>query len=316
MKKISIYNEYHGDLDIRIICEWTEHFDGKKSLRIRGELIPETIKALQEREFDKLILEAGNWHDLKFNVDLIERVKFLHLGSGECNWEELGKLKNLESMYVGGWFKTKFDFKKFKKLKTLETYWNDGYENFYALPKLETLKLIGWKGDARDFSSLKSLKHIRFVNSRQIENLDGLGQCKELTYLDIYSSTKLVDCSDLTKCEKLKYLRLESCKKLTNIDFLEKMDLEELGLFTKSTIPSLSHIKKMKNLKVFAFGGGTKLADGDLSVLLNFKELGYIRIQNAKNFNPPLKEISSELKVQLMKNSESYIPFEVEGMCI
>ena len=80
----------------------------------------------------------------------------------------------------------------------------------------------------------------------------------------------------------LKALRIENCAKIKDFSVLEKLEnLELLDLSGSNEIPSLSFIRKLKNLKVFVFS--VNVLDGDLTPC---KDLSYAAcVRGRKHYN-------------------------------
>lgn len=106
---------------------------------------------------------------------------------------------------------------------------------------------------------------------------------KKLQCLYLYYNRSLSDISALEGVkDSLKALRIENCAKIKDFSVLEKLEnLELLDLSGSNEIPSLSFIRKLKNLKMFVFS--VNVLDGDLTPC---KDLSYAAcVRGRKHYN-------------------------------
>ncbi len=124
-------------------------------------------------------------------------------------------------------------------------------------------------------------------------------QCLYLHY-----NRSLKDISALSKVKKtLKALRIENCSKIEDFSVLAELEnLELLELSGSNTLPSLSFIKSMKNLKTFVFN--MNVEDGDLTPCLN---LSYVYSEkNRKNYNLKDKDLPKNAYVRGNEDIEEW----------
>ena len=130
--------------------------------------------------------------------------------------------------------------------------------NFYEEENLEKL------------SKLEKLDSIKFIFSK-LKSLKGCEKLNNLQCLYLYDNRHLADISSLKFLKhSLKALRIENCGKIQDFSVLEELEeLELLELWGSNKIPSLSFVKKMKNLKTFIFN--VDVMDGNLYPCLDLQ---------------------------------------------
>ena len=171
------------------------------------------------------------------------------------------------------------------KLPTLEYICIDDcfIENLSEARELKSVQVNCYcKENLQELSSLKKLDTLDLTRSK-IKSLDGCQQMKKLQCLYLYDNRSLSDISELEGVKNsLKALRIENCAKIKDFSVLEKFEnLELLDLSGSNEIPSLSFIRKLKNLKMFVFS--VNVLDGDLT---SCEDLSYAAcVRGRKHYN-------------------------------
>ena len=302
-----------------------------KSLVIMVGVSDEIIERVLRFDYDRLKIDFGDWNDLSFLHGNEKKIKKLFIGSENCDWSVINEFYNLEELVIGGWLKTKLSFTKFTKLKVLDTYWNEGYTNdIYDLPMLEKLSITGGNFiSLKNFATYKSLKELEIVDSYKLESCDGICELKKLEKISFYGMRKLNDVNALGKlanlemlilkgCNSLNHLRglgesnsirrlfLERCKKLEGYDFLKGRISKTLKILwlIDLKIGSLRVLSELSNLTHLNLTG-SKVVDGDLTILFNLKELKSVMLKNSRNFHPSAKEVEAFLELKKIINHKS-----------
>ena len=95
---------------------------------------------------------------------------------------------------------------------------------------------------------IKSLK-VLDVSYQPIENLDGLGSCKQLSEIILSSCDKLINVDGLNSCGKIKKIIMRSCYSLENVDGLANcVHLESLDLDTNKILQNVDGIANCDKL--------------------------------------------------------------------
>ena len=225
---------------------------------------------LSFREFSKLKKRRSGNLEKEYDISPLYNLKNIR-GLSIINNEEpfiipkmkldLSKLPTLEYICIDDCF-----IENLSEAKNLRSAW----VNYYH------------KEDFQELSSLEKMDTLDLTSSK-IKSLDGCQQIKKLQCLYLYYNRSLSDISALEGVkDSLKALRIESCAKIKDFSVLEKLEnLELLDLSGSNEIPSLSFIRKLKNLKVFVFS--VNVLDGDIT---SCKDLSYAAcVRGRKHYN-------------------------------
>lgn len=103
------------------------------------------------------------------------------------------------------------------------------------------------------------------MSKSNIKSLKGCEQLPKLQCLYLYDNDELSDISFLKNVKNtLKALRICNCNQIEDFSVLEELEnLELLELTGTNNIPSLSFIKKLKQLRTFFFS--VNVLDNDLT---------------------------------------------------
>lgn len=231
-----------------------------------------------------------------FGIPLKEYAVYFSKGKHKKIYDlsSLYTLKHLKSLSMGentpDFVKVKVhvDLSQIPSLEKLSTQY-EYVKNIDSLKKLKTLGLNNVKlpdlhglfyGDELDTLD---------IGFSSIESLDGIETAPKMQYVKLLYNRKLKDINALGKVKNtLKTLRIENCPKIENFSVLAELEnLELLEIYGSNTLPSLSFIKSMKNLKTFVFN--VNVEDGDLSPCLN---LSYVYSEkNRKHYNLKDKDL-------------------------
>jgi hypothetical protein len=86
-------------------------------------------------------------------------------------------------------------------------------------------------------------------------------------------------------------LTFEGCRKVENIDAVSQLaSLEVLNFSENANIASLNRIESLQNLKELYFWGSTKIADGDLHLLMSKTGLKRLAFANRRHYTHKSKD--------------------------
>ncbi|MGI8878963.1 MAG: hypothetical protein ACR2KJ_00295 [Jatrophihabitans sp.] len=110
---------------------------------------------------------------------------------------------------------------------------------------------------------------------------------------------RLDDLASLSSIEpRLRELRFETCGAIANLgDIAHQTNLRELWLANCGPINSLSPIGALTELGALIAYESTRIADGDLSPLLQLGNLARLRMMNRRHYRPTVAEIKAMLKI-------------------
>ena len=150
-------------------------------------------------------------------------------------------------------------------------------------------------------NSFANLEELRITHSN-IASLLGIAELKNLISLKLYYLKNLSDISQLIYIsDTTREIEFENCPQLDGYDVLGNLsNIKKLCTIKCSSIPTLSFINGMTELKMFDFYG-TNIADGDLTPCLS---LDFVCFNNKKHHSHTLKELNPELVIR-QKQSEN-----------
>lgn len=175
------------------------------------------------------------------------------------------------------------DYSKFSSLEHLVVN-GAGHKNVCALPGLKGLTFSGKQPTGKTLVGAfqgADLEDLGVIES-PVSSLAGLEQTPKLKKITLAYNRNLEDISALEYVrDTLTELDIESCGKIKDFSVLAKLhNIENLRMIGRNTLPDLSFIRHMSNLKSFAFFMNT--ADGDLSMCL---EIPFVQIQNRRHYS-------------------------------
>jgi hypothetical protein len=207
---------------------------------------------------------------------------FLEKLSIDCAYDQdysfLSRLSNLKDLSIGGDSRVKnpIDLSALVNLEYLGLYWRKNkIKGIEKCSNISSLSLIYFKES--DLSAIKSLTNIKslMVKISPIKSLDGFAS------LDSIEKIKIVNCRNLNDINVL-----HGCSNLTSADFDLCPNLEDFEpLRGTSKLKSLSLIdcKRTKSIKfvndieldILIMGGSTDIVDGDLIPAKKIKDVRY-----------------------------------------
>jgi len=278
------------------------------SSRINGSShsLKEQVEFINRNRIEKALIIAEN---IDF-ITMCPTLKHLRIIPADSSVDEfdysplykMSQIKSLQCSTVYGFreeFSTCIDCAKINGLEDIHIA-NFGYKNFNTVETLKGLSLSNYeKRDMSEAFSSSILDTLSIFQSKII-TLEGIQKSQKMQCLYLYYNRSLQDISALKKVKRtLRALRIENCPKINDFSVLGELEnLELLELSGSNELPSLSFLKKMKNLKTFIFNMNVK--DGDLTPCL---DLSYVYSEkNRKHYNLKDTELP---KAQYVRGNET-----------
>jgi internalin A len=233
------------------------------SIMVRGD----DLSVLRSLELRGLVLNAGEVRDLSALAGLPLETLALNTPSKP---------------------RIELDFTAFPALRTLRMYWNPGFESVFSCTALESLFVFG-PPDA-DLSRFPPVRRLELSQGRKLTSTAGAP--RSLEFLGLYQQRALTELVDLPP---LTTLAIESCKQLGSIDAVAGLPLQRLKVADCGEIESLAPLRDLTELEEFFAWESTRVADGDLSVLLELPKLRAIGMQDRREYRPRVREIEAAL---------------------
>ena len=186
------------------------------------------------------------------------------------------------------------DYSHFSRLENLHICGKKGHRNLSALQGLKKLSFAQGQPVSKTLTDLDltALEDLDLCQS-PLPSLAGLENARNLKKLGISFCRQLEDISALgTLGNCLNWLDIESCGKIRDFSVLSQLhSMTHLRLYGSNTLPDLSFLAQMPDLKVFSFS--MNVADGDLRLCMN---IPYASCQNKKHYNMKDSQLPKVLK--------------------
>ncbi len=249
-----------------------------------------------ESEVDYFDIEFGNWSDLERLLEFKNKINKLSVSEELTDWSVISKFTELKKLTIDAKFKNcNIDFSKLKKLKHMQTYWNDSYDKYLKGNKtLKTLFITNYQGENMSLlGDMENLQYLELYRSRKLKSLQGIEKIKNLNFFEANGCSKLTDVSALTSLKKLKALSLSNCTKNNDYEILKQLRVID-EMYLGGELNSLKWITSIKTLTRLKFD--CKLVNGDLSFLYDMPELKHVRFNNKRNYTVKIADIQSYLE--------------------
>lgn len=177
------------------------------------------------------------------------------------------------------------DYSKINGLQYLSLDVDHSAVNYASIPELRSLHAGGFKSKSDDLNGLfcsKKLDSLQLIQCR-MKSLDGIETSNRLQCLYLFHNRSLQDISALSHVkDTLKAIRIEACPNITDFSVLKELqNLELLELSGSNTLPDLSFLNQLPNLKTFCFD--MNVEDGDLSPCLRLHYAACLK--NKRHYN-------------------------------
>jgi hypothetical protein len=259
--------------------------------------LEEHIQLVKEKKLKKAMVVAENIDFLRQCPSLEEVRVYPSFNAVDFDFSPLYDMPNLrkvicETVYgIEGDRSSCVDYTRFSSLKELIINGPKGHQNIHLVKGLTHLALENGQPVSKTLAGAfdgEELDEISLTAST-IGSLEGLEQAPKLRRLELYCNRKLEDISALKHVrETLTELDIESCGKIKDFSVLSKLHrIEKLRMVGNNTIPNLSFIQSMPNLKTFIFT--MNVEDGNLDLCLS---IPYVSVRNRKHYNHKDNELS------------------------
>lgn len=233
-------------------------------------------------------------------LNQLEGLRGLVLNAGEVSQlTNLESLRDLETLTLNTPRRPRMsvDFCAFPKLKRLGVYWNPGFESLFACQQLEDLFVFAPPDpNLEHIGALRSLRRLELSEGRRLRALCGVEQLHRLTFLGLYFQAGLESLSGIGGVTSLETLAVENCKHIGAIDDVATLSrLKRLKLANCGEIASLKPLTRLQALEEFLAWEESRVADSDLSVLLQMPKLRKVAMKNRRGYRPTVREIEEAL---------------------
>lgn len=255
------------------------------------------LKILIDKNIDELELNIGKgWRrgkqeNLQFLIYL-PNLKSLNIRDlGIESIESIHYLKELRSVDISTYCKTKIDFNQFPLLEDCFIEWRKGCDSLFECENLKTLGINNYKEESSSlFSKLINLEKLTLLNS-SIKDINGIFELKFLNYLSIGNLRNIISINGIENLQNLEILEIQKCKNIYSIsNVFELKKLKKFHLLDSGNIKTINGIEKLAELEWFIFYESTNIVDGDLSPLFKLKKLTNISFQNRKHYSNKREE--------------------------
>jgi len=189
------------------------------------------------------------------------------------------------------------DLAAFPRLTRIALYWNPGFGSLFACPRLERSFVFSPPdADLERFAELRSLRRLELSQGRRLARLRGVGRLEDLAFLGLYHQSTLEDLADVGRVGSLRELAIESCKRLRELDEISTLtQLRSLKVADCGEIAGLRPLAGLRGLETFVAWGSTKVADGDLAILLELPHLRQVAMMDRRGYSPSVAEVQAVL---------------------
>lgn len=258
-------------------------------LRSRKSL-EEHIRLVNENHIKRAMIVGENIEFLQRCLSLEEITVYPSINAVNFDFSPLYDMPNLRKLicqttYGPNEEHTSYvDYSRFSSLSELIINGPKGHKNVHLVRGLTHLALENGQPTTRTLVGAfdgEKLEELSLTEST-ISSLDGVEQANRIRRLELYYNRRLVDISALTRVrDTLKELDIENCGKIRDFSVLSTLHrLEKLRMVGNNSLPDLSFIHEMPNLKSFTLT--MNVEDGNLDMCMS---IPYVSIRNRKHFN-------------------------------
>ena len=176
---------------------------------------------------------------------------------------EAHKCKNVKTLLLDNGDKTKLDYSVFTKLENFVSWDRKGIENIWDVSGLKTLTVAGLKRNHFKIGkAMETINKLRIITT-PVDNIDFLGNCRQLTFLELKGMSKLEKMDILGTLTDLIHLRIEA-NKVRDFSFIAKLiNLQKCYLSSKSAEMKYEDFINFKDIKKLVVDGNNKALEVD-----------------------------------------------------
>lgn len=238
-----------------------------------------------------LTLNTSSLKDVS-SIHCLENLKSLSI-SGKVNKIDFTKLENLEELRINE--NSPGNYLECSWLKSLHL--SFGISNLHPLSKLRNLVELGiGTGKLASLDGLNCFPNLRalWLYDLKLENLSGISAAPQLTWLWVNGLPKLVDITEIAKLKGVLSLTIKGCSRLRDLGPLAALsELEKLDMDDGKEFTSLKPLQNLSNMRILSFWE-TRITDGDMRPLINFRKPQFIGFHNRRNYNMTLEEVKAD----------------------
>lgn len=167
------------------------------------------------------------------------------------------------------------------------------------LTRLEVLTLNSTT--LQSVAGIESLPHLNdvYLVDGRLVSLDGVDAAARLEILHLQEMKHLTSISAVARVNRLRVLRIDACKRIADLSAIGVLvQLKKLWLENLGDVPSIAFLEPLKALRYYV-AQGTRVADGDLSVLLQLPALELASFPNSKHYSAEVLEALADKRIPL-----------------
>ena len=288
-------------------------------LLVRTDSNRSVVLELDKLAVTRSTMIRNGWHALEINgefypsddISFISEWGFLRglevLHRGRVDLHPIHHLTELGRLRVCTTYPSHLDFKFFRALCDCEIEWRHHVMNISQCETLRRLVIVYGPDEVfdqvlhlsslRHFSlaycaiedvsgleALRELNSLAVIGCRQVASLPEINHLPELKYLHVAECPRIQ--SSALKCSAhsvLRVVRLDACRRLGDLRFVHGLRaLEQLWVLNCNEVASLAPIRELMQLRYLNIQG-TRIADGDLSVILDLPRLEVAAFDDARS---------------------------------
>ncbi len=265
---------------------------------INSDYLDRDIDYINKHAINGIVISRNSSKGLK-SLDFLMKtsaiLKLEIMSSENLDIDKIQHLHNLRYLLLDCNYCGILDF---TKLNSLEYFEGRHEKNTGSLFKSKSIKkAVITAVQSTDLEVFKDMTSLEFLDLRlsKVLSLDGLSHLRKLDGLRICNNRKLKTI-DIRELSSINVLSLYSCSQLMSFSgFSYLSHLKTIQVQNCPRIESIKGLNECPNLEALALFDGTKVADGDVSILKRMKKTW---LQEFKHYNvkkSDLNTLNSEL---------------------
>jgi len=251
-----------------------------------SEQIMEQIRLRRCPELEINHAKGWNGEDVSFLASLpwLRALKVIDLKI--MSVEPIHQLHELRALEVTTYCGTPVRFSAFPKLEDCGLEWRPKSESLFDCTTLKKLFVNSYTGgNLTAFSRLANLESLA-VLSAPIETVEGIASLQKLRMLRLANLKKLRSLDGLQFLSMLEELEMHTCPRVASINEVGALaNLRKLHLNNDGELASLKPLNAINRLESVLFYESTNIVDGDLSPLMNQKNLTRVSFRNRRHYS-------------------------------
>ena len=203
---------------------------------------------------------------------------------------------NLRSLDLNTYSDTSPDFSRFRQLESCSIEWRGAASSLLEVQTLHRLAIQNppWP-DLYPFQALAGLVSLTLGNARRLRSLAGAKSLRSLESLVVYLAPRLASLAGIEELGSLVNLELEDCRTVNSLEPAGDLRrIRSIHFTGRGMVDNLDPLQNLNNLEELWLGG-TKVADGRLTPLLNLPALREVRFRNRPEYDISSEALTAEL---------------------